>query len=83
MDIFNLLSYKLENFLNARPYPKALGAIFYEEDEPSLLRVVARRSNGSAFSVSRWHDLFSASAFEKSMAKIGFTESDCYALLLV
>ncbi|TNF79854.1 hypothetical protein FGE05_23955 [Pseudomonas sp. ICMP22404] len=83
MDLFNLLSYKLENFLNARPYPKALGAIFYEEDEPLLLRVVARRSNGSAFSVSRWHDLFSASAFEKSMAKIGFTESDCYALLLV
>jgi len=83
MDIFNLLSYKLENFLNARPYPKALGAIFYEEDEPSLLRVVARKRNGSAFSVSRWHDLFSVSAFEKSMAKIGFTELDCYALLLV
>ncbi len=33
MDIFNLLSYKLENFLNIRPYPTKLGAVFYEEDE--------------------------------------------------
>ncbi|MBC3349819.1 hypothetical protein HU811_24480 [Pseudomonas sp. SWRI196] len=83
MDIFNLLSCKLEHFLNARPYPKTLGAVFYEEDEPSLLRVVARKHNGSPFSVSRWHDLFSVSALEKSMSKNGFTEPDCYALLLV
>ncbi|UVM61377.1 hypothetical protein [Pseudomonas sp. B21-010] len=83
MDIFDLLSYKLENFLNVRPYPKALGAVFYEEDEPALLSVVARKHNGSPFSVSRWHDLFSASAFEKAMLKNGFTEPDCYALLLV
>jgi hypothetical protein len=83
MDIFNLLSYKLENFLNIRPYPKELGAVFYQEDEPSLLSVAARKHNGSTFYVSRWHDLFSISAFEKSMSKNGFTEPDCYALLLV
>ncbi|WP_260963337.1 hypothetical protein [Pseudomonas citri] len=83
MDIFDLLSYKLEHFLNARPYPKALGAVFYKEDEPSLLRVVAKKHNGSPFSVSRWHDLFSVGTFEKAMAKSGFTEGDCYALLLV
>lgn len=83
MDLFEHLSYKFENFLNARPSPKALGAIFYEENEPSLLRVVARKHNGSPFSVSRWHDLFSNSAFERAMAKRGFTESDCYALVLV
>lgn len=83
MDIFDLLSYKLENFLNVRPYPKALGAVFYEEDEPALLTAVARKRNGAPFSVSRWHDLFSVSAFEKAMLKNGFTEPDCYALLLV
>lgn len=83
MDLSEHLSYKLENFLNARPYPKTLGAVFYEEEEPSLLRVVARRHNGSPFSVSRWHDLFSNSAFERTMAKIGLTESDCYAVILV
>lgn len=83
MDVLELLSYKLENFLNVRPYPKALGAVFFEEDEPSLLTVVARKHNGTPFSVSRWQDLFSASAFEKAMLKKGFTEPDCYALLLV
>nr|WP_288912894.1 hypothetical protein [uncultured Pseudomonas sp.] len=83
MDIFDLLSYKLENFLNVRPYPKALGAVFYKEDEPSLLNVVAKKHNGAPFSVSRWRDLFSTSAFEKAMLKNGFTEPDCYALLLV
>lgn len=83
MDIFSLLSYKLENFLNIRPLPRTLGAVFYEEDEPSLLCVVARKHNGSAFSVSRWHDLFSLRTFEKSMSKNGFTEADCHALLLV
>lgn len=83
MDIFNLLSYKLENFLNIRPCPTKSGAVFYEEDEPSLLSVVARKRNGSTVYVSRWHDLFSISAFEKSMSKNGFAESDCYALLLV
>ncbi|WP_210643652.1 hypothetical protein [Pseudomonas sp. Tri1] len=83
MDIFNLLSYKLEHFLNARPYPKELDVVFYKEDEPSLLRVVARKHNGSAFSVSRWQDLFSMRTFEKSMSKNGFTEADCYALVLV
>ena len=83
MDVLELLSYKLENFLNVRPYPKALGAVFYEEDEPALLYVVARKHNGAPFSVSRWQDLFSTSAFEKAMLKNGFTEPDCYALLLV
>ncbi|BBP60530.1 hypothetical protein [Pseudomonas sp. St316] len=83
MDIFDLLSYKLENFLNARPCPKALEAVFYKEEEPSLLSVVARKHNGTPFSVSRWHDLFSVGAFEKSMLKNGFTEPDCYALVLV
>lgn len=83
MDIFDLLSYKLENFLNVRPYPNALGAVFYKEYEPSLLTVVARKHDGAPFSVSRWHDLFSTSAFEKAVLKNGFTESDCYALLLV
>ncbi|MDR7110138.1 hypothetical protein [Pseudomonas frederiksbergensis] len=58
MDIFNLLSYKLESFLNIRPYPKELGVVFYQEDEPSLLSVAARKHNGSTFYVSRWHDLF-------------------------
>jgi len=33
--------------------------------------------------VSRWQDLFSVSAFKKAMSKIGFSEPDCYALLLV
>jgi len=83
MDLFNLLSYKLENFLNIRPCPKELGVVFYEEDEPALLRVVTRKHNGLPFSVSRWHDLFSIGAFEKAMSKNGFTDSDCYALLLV
>ncbi|MGN8346729.1 hypothetical protein ACLEJQ_24305 [Pseudomonas sp. SMV71] len=83
MDLSEHLSYKLENFLNVRSYPKALGAIFYEEDEPLLLRVVARKHNGCPFSVSRWHDLFSNSAFERIMAKSGFTESDCYAVILL
>lgn len=83
MDIFNLFSYKLENFLNIRSHPKELGSIFYEEEEISLFSVVARKSNGSTFSVSRWQDLFSVSAFNKTMSKIGFTEPDCYALLLV
>ena len=83
MDIFDLLSYKLEHFLNVRPYPQALGAVFYEADEPSRLIVVARKHNGAPFSVSRWQDLFSVSAFEKAMLKNGFTEPDCYALLLV
>jgi hypothetical protein len=56
MDLSEHLACKLESFLNARPYPKALGAIFYQEDEPSLLRVVARKHNGAPFSVSRWHE---------------------------
>jgi hypothetical protein len=29
MNIFKLFSYKLENFLNIRPYPKELGAVFF------------------------------------------------------
>lgn len=83
MDIFNLISYKLESFLNIRPAHQALGVIFYQEDEPLLLSAAAKKSNGTTLYVSRWHDLFSASAFEKAMLKQGFTEADCYALLLV
>lgn len=83
MDLFNLLSYKLENFLNIRPCPTEFGTVFYREDEPSLLSVAARKRSGATLYVSRWHDLFSASAFEKAMSKLGFTEPDCYALLLV
>ena len=83
MDVFELFSCKLENFLNIRLQPKELGSIFYEQEEISLFSVVARKSNGSTFSVSRWQDLFSVSAFKQSMSKIGFSEPDCYALLLV
>jgi len=83
MDIFKLFSYKLENFLNIRPHPKELGSVFYAQEEISLLSVAARKSDGSTFSVSRWQDLFSVSAFKKAMSKIGFSEPDCYALLLV
>ncbi|RNF86222.1 hypothetical protein [Montanilutibacter psychrotolerans] len=83
MSIFNLLSYKLENFLNIRPFPKELGTVFYEEDEPSLLSVVARKHDGATVYLSRWQDLFSKRAFEDSMSKVGFTEPDCYAILLV
>jgi hypothetical protein len=55
MDIFNLLSYKLENFLNIRPYPKEPGTVFYEEDEPCLLSVAARKkSNGAPLFATRW-----------------------------
>jgi len=83
MDLFNLLSYKLENFLNIRPCPTEFGDVFYQEDEPSLLSVAARKLNGTTLYVSRWHDLFSISTFEKAMSKLGFTEPDCYALLSV
>lgn len=83
MDIFELFSYKLENFLNIRLQPKELGSIFYEQEEASLFSVAARKSNGSTFSVSRWQDLFSVSAFKRSMSKIRFSEPDCYAILLV
>ena len=79
MDIFKLFSYKLENFLNIRPHPKELGPVFYAQEEISLLSVAARKSDGSTFSVSRWQDLFSVSAFKKAMSKIGFSEPDCYA----
>lgn len=83
MDLFELLSYKLEHFLNIRARPRQLGAVFHAEGEPGLRCVVARKRNGAIFSVSRWHDLFSVSAFRKSMSKRGFTEDDCYAVLLV
>lgn len=83
MDVFDLLSYKLEHFLGIRPRSMAPGAVFYEEDEPSLLSLVARKRDGATLCVSRWGDLFPVSAFENIMATKGFTESDCYALLLV
>lgn len=83
MDVFGLLAYKLENVLDIRPCPREFGPLFYKEDEPSLLCVAARKRDGSAVLASRWHDLFSIAAFEKAMAKTGFTEADCHALLLV
>ncbi|WP_369934056.1 hypothetical protein [Xanthomonas tesorieronis] len=83
MDVFGLLAHKLENVLGIRPCPREFGPLFYKEDEPSLFCVAARKRDGSAVLASRWHDLFSVAAFEKAMAKTGFTEADCHALLLV
>lgn len=83
MNLFNLLSYKLENFINIRPAPCATGPVFYQEDETSLLSVAARKRNGAICYASRWHDLFSVGAFEKAMSKQGYTEADCHALLQV
>ncbi|QXI28451.1 hypothetical protein [Pseudomonas vanderleydeniana] len=83
MDVFDLLSCKLEHFLNARPLPREPGAVFYLEEEPALLSVVARKRNGKPLCASRWQDLFSLGTFQKAMSKRGFTEPDCYALLLV
>ncbi|MDR6675503.1 hypothetical protein [Xanthomonas sp. 1678] len=83
MDVFDLLAYKLENVLDIRSCPREFGPLFYKQDEPSLFCVAARKRDGSAVLASRWHDLFSVAAFEKAMAKTGFTEADCHALLLV
>lgn len=83
MDVFDLLACKLENVLGIRSCPRASGPLFYKEDEPSLFCVAARKRDGAAVLASRWHDLFSIAAFEKTMAKTGFTEADCHALLLV
>ncbi|MEB1529218.1 hypothetical protein [Xanthomonas sp. WHRI 7945] len=83
MDVFDLLACKLENVLDIRSCPRESGPLFYKEDEPSLFCVAARKRDGSAVLASRWHDLFSIAAFEKAMAKTGFTEADCHALLLV
>lgn len=83
MDVFDLLSNKLENFLNIRPCAKAQGPVFHEQDEIGLLLLAARKSDGSRVFVSRWHDLFSVGAFQRSMAKSGFSEPDCHAILVV
>jgi hypothetical protein len=53
MNLFNLLSYKLENFINIRPAPCATGSVFYQENETSLLSVAARKRNGAICYASR------------------------------
>lgn len=83
MDVFELLSYKLAHFLNVRPRPRTLGAVFYEEDEPALHSAAIRMRDGTALFVSRWQDLFCERAFAAAMSRRGFSEDDRYAVLLV
>ncbi|MDE9556143.1 hypothetical protein KKJ06_12035 [Xenorhabdus bovienii] len=43
MNIYNIFSYKLENFLNVRSCKKAFDGIFYIEDEKDLFLIAAKK----------------------------------------
>ncbi|MBC8951170.1 MULTISPECIES: hypothetical protein [Xenorhabdus] len=83
MNIYNIFSYKLENFLNVRSCKKAFDGIFYIEDEKDLFLIAAKKSNGNAVTFTRWHDLISLKRLKKKLIEKGFNEGDCESIILI
>ncbi|MEX0448042.1 hypothetical protein [Xenorhabdus sp. SGI246] len=83
MNIYDIFSYKLENFLNVRAYKKVFDDIFYIEEEKDLFLIAAKKSNGTAVTFTRWHDLVSLKKLKKKFIEKGFNERDCESIILI
>ncbi|MDC9594719.1 hypothetical protein [Xenorhabdus sp. IM139775] len=83
INICDIFSYKLENFLNVRACKKEFDDIFYIEDEKDLFLIAARKSNGNAVTFTRWHDLVSLKRLKKKFIEKGFNEKDFESIILI
>ncbi|WP_445373794.1 hypothetical protein ACSLVK_14940 [Photorhabdus tasmaniensis] len=83
INIYDIFSYKLENFLNVRSCKKEFDNLFYIEEEKDLFLIGAKKSNGYAVTFTRWHDLVSLKKLKKKLFEKGFNEEDCESIVLI
>lgn len=75
--------YKVRHFTNPRCRQASFSPYVYREDEKDLFQISVAKDRGGFQSLARWFELFQQGMADRTIRRLGLSESDSYAARLM